>query len=212
MHSIGGLMKKDFLLIRRFIWLLAIYAVVFSGIMQKGNHTLIYSLFPGLLLILGISSDSQRSAQQFLVSLPVPRNRLVLSKYLSSLILVVAAVLIATGMNFASDLLYGHPVHLDLMLIVGTFLSMVVFMSIYLPFFYWLGLKGFQVVNVVMMIAIMVANGVMTSLLTASDFRFLQDRFLEQPGLSWVFLILLTLLVSVISYLISCRAFRTRDL
>ncbi|MBU5673463.1 ABC-2 transporter permease [Paenibacillus brevis] len=212
MHSIGGLVRKDILLIRRFIWLLAIYAIVFSGVVQKDNQTLIYSLFPGLLLILGISSDSQRSAQQFLVSLPVPRNRLVLSKYLSSMIFIVAAVLISTAMNFASDLLYGRPVHLDLMLIAGTFLSMIIFLSIYLPFFYWLGLKGFQVVNVVMMITIMLANGAATWLLTESDSQFLQDRFLAQPGLSWIFLILLTLLASVISYIISCKAYGTRDL
>lgn len=212
MHSIGGLVRKDILIIRRSIWLLAIYAISFSGVVQKDNQTLIYSLFPGLLLILGISSDSQRSAQQFLVSLPVTRNRLVLSKYLSSIIFIAAAVLISTALNLASDLLYGRPVHIDLVLIAGTFLAMIVFMSIYLPFFYWLGLKGLQVVNIVMMIVIMSANGAVTWLLTASDSRFLQDRLLEQPGLSWIFLILLTLLVSVVSYIISCRVYAARDI
>lgn len=214
MYRIGGLVKKDFVLIRRYSWLLAIYVIAFSGIVQKDNQSLIYSLLPGLMLILGISSDSQRSAQQFLVSLPIPRNQLVLSKYLSSLIFIVTAVLISITMDIASSVLYGRPVHLDLMLILGIFVGMLIFMSIYLPFFYWLGLKGFQVVNVVMMVSIMLANGAATWLVTESNFDlgFFKDRFLEQPGLTWFFVILLALLISVISYIISCRTYSTKDL
>lgn len=214
MYRIRGLVKKDFVLIRRYTWLLAIYAIAFSGIVQKDNQSLIYSLLPGLMLILGISSDSQRSAQQFLVSLPIPRNQLVLSKYLSSLILITVALLVSVTMSFASDMLYGSHFQLDHALIAGVFVSMLIFMSIYLPFFYWLGLKGFQVVNIVMMVSIMLANGAATWLLKESnlDLGFLKDRFIEQPGMSWFLVTLLALLISVISYIISCRTYSTKDL
>lgn len=212
MYRIGGLVKKDFLLIKRFAWLMAIYAIIFSEIVQKGNQSLIYSLFPGLLLILSISADSQRTAQQFLASLPVSRNRLVLSKYLSSFVINILSILVCAFLDILSDALYGRSIQLNTTLFWGTFLTMTVFIAVYLPFFYWLGLKGFQIVNVVMMMFVMAANGAATWLLANIDIKFLKGFSFNRPEMTLIFLPLLVMLLLVISYLISSKLYRKKDL
>lgn len=46
MYRIRGLVKKDFVLIRRYTWLLAIYAIAFSESYKKIIRLLFTACFP----------------------------------------------------------------------------------------------------------------------------------------------------------------------
>ncbi|MEF2966072.1 ABC-2 transporter permease [Paenibacillus sp. M1] len=212
MPNILGLVRKDFLLMRRYLWLLVIYAVAFSGIISGTGGTMLYGLLPGVLLILTIGADMRQPNQQFLVSLPLKRNQLVLAKYASSFIILVLSIAVCLLMNIATDLLDFGTVRINTALAVGTTVTMSLFISVYLPLYYWLGLKGAQYLNVGMMVIIMIGNGAVTSLLGSRDMAPALD-FLTAHRLQAGLLIGSgTVLVIVVSYLISRSIFMKRDL
>jgi len=206
------LVRKDLLLVRRYLWLLLIYAVIFSGFIQSSNSTLIYGILPGMVMILAIGSDMRQSNQQFLVSLPVKRGYLVLSKYVSSLVLLVVAVVFCVLVSGAADTVHHGTFQVDKVLVLGTLVSMVLFLSVYLPLYFWLGIKGAQYLNVAMMVIILGGNSLIASVLNGSDMAFVINWFSGHPVASGIFAVGVLALAGIVSYFISRTIFVKRDL
>lgn len=206
------LIRKDIMLIRRYLWLILIYTIIFSGFIQGNNSTLLYSLLPGMVLILAIGPDMSVQGQQFLISLPVKRNYLVLSKYGSSFIIIFLSMVICLIMNIVTDMTDYGAIHLNIKFVAGMLISLIWFMSLYLPLYYWLGLKGGQFLNVTMMIIIMGGNGMITSLLSSNDMAIVPNWGAMHPWIVGTFVSSATVLAVVISYLISFAIYRKRDL
>lgn len=209
MPKMMRLLRKDLILVQRYLWLLAIYAFIFSGFIQSNQPFLLYSLLPGMLMILAIGNDMRTPNQQFMVSLPVSRKYLVLAKYASSLMFLILSLVICVVINTTAHALEYGEILVDSQIIVGTFISMSLFVSIYLPLYYWLAWKGAQFLNIAMMIAIMTGNGMVSEILSEP---FLADKIANHPGLVVVFAAGVTVLALIVSYFISLSIFRKRDL
>ncbi|WP_435921134.1 ABC-2 transporter permease [Paenibacillus sp. DYY-L-2] len=209
MPNIMRLLRKDLILVQRYLWLLAIYAFVFSGFIQSNQPFLLYSLLPGMLMILAIGNDLRTPNQQFMVSLPVGRNFLVFAKYVSSLMFLILSLVICAVINTTAHALKSGEMMVDTQIILGTFVSMTLFVSLYLPLYYWLASKGAQFLNIAMMIVIMVGNGTVSEVLSEP---FLADKIANHPGLVLIFAAGVTVLALIVSYLTSLSIFRKRDL
>lgn len=209
MPNIMRLLRKDLILVQRYLWLLAIYAFVFSGFIQSNQPFLLYSLLPGMLMILAIGNDLRTPNQQFMVSLPVGRNFLVFAKYVSSLMFLILSLVICAVINTTAHALKSGEMMVDTQIILGTFVSMTLFVSLYLPLYYWLASKGAQFLNIAMMIVIMVGNGTVSEVLGEP---FLADKIANHPGLVLIFAAGVTVLALIVSYLTSLSIFRKRDL
>ncbi|MFD1177308.1 ABC-2 transporter permease [Paenibacillus puldeungensis] len=211
MHNLVHLVRKDLMLMQRYLWLIAIYAVVFSSFVQSGNSPL-YGMLPGMVLILILNTDIRLPNQHFLVSLPVRRRFLVMSKYVSCLIGIVAALFCCLLLNAGADAMYGRPIHWDWSLTFTLLLAQVLFMSLYIPFYYWLGLKGAQYMNVAMIVVLMVGSQVVSELLGGEDAIKLLTTVGQHPYAAGLLGVSVTLLVMVISYFISRAIFTRRNL
>ncbi|GIP52359.1 ABC-2 transporter permease [Paenibacillus vini] len=212
MPKIICLVRKDLILVQRYLWLIVIYAFIFSGFIQSNDSALLYGLLPGLLLILAIGTDMRLPNQQFLVSLPVKRNYLIFSKYASSFIFLILGIAVCLLMNMVTDLVDYGTLKINASLVIGTFISMTLFTSIYLPLYYWLGLKGAQFLNMAMMIIIMVSNGAVSSLLGSEDISRPLEWVSAHSLAASVLIASATALVVFISYQISLAIFRKKDL
>ncbi|AIQ58866.1 ABC-2 transporter permease [Paenibacillus borealis] len=211
MYSSLHLIRKDFMLTRKFVLLLIPYYVL-MGYTNAEAYTL-FSLFPAMLLIINSCTiDMQHNNQKFLVSLPVPRQRLILAKYLS-LIPFSMFSLICTLMLYVFAIATGK---LDAPLRWRELgLSMAAFpliASFYLPLYYWLGQKGMQVVNFVFIMLIMLNLTALHSVI--ERFPALSDWI--QTGrvdnvLSAVIGVLAYLVIIYGSYLLSLRIFVKKD-
>lgn len=209
MPNMMRLLRKDMILVQRYLWLLAVYAFVFSGFIQSNQPFLLYSLLPGMLMILAIGNDLRTPNQQFMVSLPVGRNFLVLAKYVSSFMFLILSLAICAVINTTAYALKSGEILVDTQIILGTFVSMTLFVSLYLPLYYWLASKGAQFLNIAMMIVIMVGNGTVSEVLSEP---FLADKIANHPGLVLIFAAGVTVLALIVSYLTSLSIFRKRDL
>lgn len=211
MRSMATLLRKDFQLIQRYLWLILIYAVVFSSLFHKDSQML-FGLLPGMIFILLNSMDMRISNQQFLVSLPVNRRFLVISKYTNSLIFILLGFVLCMFINGMSDLYNYGQIGWNLQFVVGMLLSMLLVVLIYLPLYYWLAHRGAQILNVVMMAMVMGGSTAIAGIINDKDSTDLMNWMVSHQTAVWWFGLCSVLLCLVISYRISLYIFMKRDL
>ncbi|RUT44629.1 ABC-2 transporter permease [Paenibacillus anaericanus] len=211
MHSMATLLRKDFQLIQRYLWLILIYAVVFSSLFHKDSQML-FGLLPGMIFILLNSLDMRISNQQFLVSLPVNRRFLVISKYTNSLIFIVLGFVLCMFINGMSDLYNNGQIGWNLQFVTGMLFSMILVVLIYLPLYYWLAHRGAQILNVAMMAVVMGGSTAIAGIINDSDSVELMNWMVSHQAAVWWFGLCSVLLCLFISYRISLQIFMKRDL
>ncbi|MHA6528874.1 ABC-2 transporter permease [Paenibacillus sp. BAC0078] len=211
MYSSLHLIRKDFILLRKFMLLMIPYFVIMAY--TNIDYYTMFALFPSMLMMMNACTlDVQHNNQRFLVSLPLRRQQLVLAKYLTVLPYCLIS-LSCTLLLYCTAFLLGwtsEPIAWrELFLVIATF---PILAAIYLPLYYWLGQKGMQFVNVIFMLMIMI---------NVTGLSSLKDRF---PALSeWLATgttdnILIPIIAGLgyviilyCSYLISLRIFIKKD-
>lgn len=211
MSSLIHLVRKDMLLMQRYIWLLVIYSIVFSGFVQTDSSPL-YGMLPGMVLILALNADMRLSSQQFLVNLPVRRSFLVLSKYASALMMMLLAFVFCMLVNAGASAFHGQPVAINPGQMLGIFFAQILFMAIYIPIYYWLGLNGAQYLNVAMIIVIMIGSQLASGLLSGEDTLLLSSAVKAHPAAAGFLGVGVVGLAVVVSFAVSRTIFARRDL
>lgn len=212
MYNSIALIRKDFMLTRKFILLLIPYYLI-MGYMNAEAYT-VFSLFPAMLLLINSCTiDMQHNNQKFLVTLPVPRQRLIQAKYMTlipfslfSLTCTILLYLIAFTMGKLDEPLRWR----ELGIATAAFPLLA---SIYLPLYYWLGQKGMQIVNFIFIMVIMLNFTAITSL--SKRFPALAE-WISTGRLDNVLLITISVLAYLViiyaSYLVSLRIFMKKDI
>ncbi|MNW39715.1 hypothetical protein D3C74_168070 [compost metagenome] len=211
MSSISLLMRKDLLLLKRYLWLIVIYTIIFSGFVQKDN-LLLYNFLPMLLLILVVNNDMQPSSQQFLGTLPVRRKVLVLSKYASAGSLLIIAGILGGLVNSLARYYLDGNMYFHTLLVVGSIISGLLFMALYIPLFYWIGPKGGQFLNIVLILFVMMGNGIVTGILSTEQTITIMDWFNNHPVESGIICSSAIIVAILTSYVISTAIFKQRDI
>ncbi|MBA9086450.1 hypothetical protein FHR92_002928 [Fontibacillus solani] len=211
MSSISLLMRKDLLLLKRYLWLIVIYTIIFSGFVQKDN-LLLYNFLPMLLLILVVNNDMQPSSQQFLGTLPVRRKVLVLSKYVSAGSLLIIAGILGGLVNSLARYYLDGNMYFHTLLVVGSIISGLLFMALYIPLFYWIGPKGGQFLNIVLILFVMMGNGIVTGILSTEQSITIMDWFNNHPVEGGVICGGAIIVAILTSYVISTAIFKKRDI
>lgn len=211
MYSSLYLIRKDFILTRKFILLLVPYYIL-VGYTNAEAYTL-FSVFPAMLLLINACAiDMQHNNQKFLVSLPVPRQRLIQAKYLT-LIPFLAFSILCTLLLYLFAFAMGKidaPLRWrELGLAAASFPLLA---SFYLPLYFWLGQKGMQVVNFIFIMLIILNVTALKSLservpALAEWFRTgrLDSMLLPLIG------VLAYLVIIYSSYMLSMRIFVKKD-
>ncbi|WMT39076.1 ABC-2 transporter permease [Paenibacillus sp. D2_2] len=213
MSNISNLVRKDFILLRRYLWIVALYVVGFSGMFSSNNPNLLYGLFPGMILILVVGSDMRLGNQQFLVTLPVKRSIIVLAKYVSSILALLLAEVVCFGVSFGISQIKSEIIVNDYIMMIGSLASVLLMMCIYLPLYYWLGVHGAQFLNIAMMVVVMLGNVAVSSIVEEENgleriFSWINSHQAGSIALG----ISSLLLIIFISYLISLSIFKRKDL
>ncbi|MEK4515921.1 ABC-2 transporter permease [Paenibacillus sp. FSL H8-0122] len=212
MHNSIALIRKDFMLTRKFALLLIPYFVLM--LYSNAQAYTVFSLLPALLLLINACTiDMQHNNQKFLATLPVPRQRLIQAKYLTiiplslfSLICTLVMYFVAVQMGKLDEPLRWR----ELGLITAVIPLLAAF---YLPLYYWLGQKGMQIVNFIFMMVIMLSFTTFGSL--NKEFpalaQWVQDGKIDNMLLVFIG-VLAYLIIIYASYLISSRIYMNKDI
>lgn len=207
-----ALMRKDFMLTKKYILLLIPYFVLM--LYSNVEAYTVFSLLPALLLLINACTiDMQHNNQKFLATLPVPRQRLILAKYLTIIPLLLFSLICTLLMYYAAVTMgkLDEPLRWRELGLITAVIPLLA--SFYLPLYYWLGQKGMQIVNFVFMMVIMLNFTAFASL--NKEFPALAEWVRDGKTdniLIYVIGGLAYLIIIYASYLISSRIYVNKDL
>ncbi|SDL54086.1 ABC-2 transporter permease [Paenibacillus jilunlii] len=212
MYSSFYLIRKDFILTRKYLLLLLLFYMVIGY--SNLESYIVSALFPSMLMLMNACSlDVQHNNQRFLVSLPLPRHQLVLAKYLS-LLPYAAISLTCTLLIYLAGVATGRTIEpiawRELLLVIACFPLLA---SFYFPLYYWLGQKGMQIVNMIFMMLVMIGYPAIPSV--NKKFPGLFDWINSATTdniLLWAIGGMAYLFFIYCSYLISLRVFVKKDI
>lgn len=157
----GILIIKDLLVQKRMgVWLLFFglflpFAVV--GSFGASAVTLCIVVFTYMLLTGSIArSDQNGHSDVLLLSLPLSRKTVVLSKYVSVLLYYCAGIVLYSGLSAAQSLLPGvtRPMTMTVDGMILSLCGVVFFSGIYLPVYFKVGHTGARIVTIVIFMVI----------------------------------------------------------
>ena len=211
MLDMFNLMRKEIIMIKNYFWFIVGYSIFFRFAFQGQQTLLLEALIPSMIIVIVVGSDLKLVYQQFLVSLPLSRKKLVASKYVTSLVLILVSQLLVVGADALVSLLLNGSWHWNWMNAQLGGLIILLFSFVYLPVSYWLGHIGAKYINTVMMVGAMIVSGVFG------------DLWQRNPNAAWImwanthqtaliiFIACTSLLFGVISYITSVSFYNKKD-
>ncbi|WBW95737.1 ABC-2 transporter permease [Oceanirhabdus sp. W0125-5] len=205
-----NLLYKDFKLQKMGIKGLLLCCVIFFVLDQSNIDNYIYGIVTPIIIysyaIVGISYDNYFRVEQILVSLPISKKEIVLSKYINIIIAAVFGIIIAIALIFIAtfklNIAFSEFLDLERLLvsIVGSVFVVLWLVPAYLKY----GLIKGKVVTVVAMIILFVANMIFDA------FNNIKHNIFES-NYAIVMLIALFLISVVLSYSISSKLYERRE-
>ena len=204
----NGLVWKDATLLRNGLIYVAVFGVVFSMLFSESNVMgIVCPMLFSSLVASSFAWDDQCKWDMYAVSAGIPRNRIVMSKYMSSVVFITIGFAIGLAVSLAMPSLTGAGTDLESAAVVsvtGWVLSAIV-VSISILVNYWTGssIKAQYVSIVVLMASIAF---LVSATIIASD--LLGGNMLMVTGV----LLVIAVLMFAGTYKASCARFEKRDL
>lgn len=222
MNNIKGLLLKDLLIFKSYIKVITVSSIFFALVIflnTKHYNMFIYGpviflFFLGMNSISTFSYDEYDSTDRYLLALTVSKKEIVISKYLFTFLNSFLALLLGLIISIISSLimnnsfnLFGSSIRLLLLIYTGT--SFLLCCDI--PCIYKWGVeKGrMQALLIpVFIVTILGALGVIITLLFPQIIKSINIGILYNPLLC----IILNILLYFVSYKISYRIFKNKDI
>ena len=204
----NGLVWKDATLLRNGLIYVAVFGVVFSLLFSESNVMgIVCPMLFSSLVASSFAWDDQCKWDMYAVSAGIPRNRIVMSKYMSSVVFITIGFAIGLVVSVAMPSVTGadtDPASAAIVSVTGWVLSAIV-VSISILVNYWTGssVKAQYVSIVVLMASIAF---LVSATIIASD--LLGGNMLMVTGV----LLVIAVLMFAGTYKASCVRFETRDL
>ena len=209
----NGLVWKDATLLRNGLIYVAVFGVVFSMLFSESNVMgIVCPMLFSSLVASSFAWDDQCKWDMYAVSAGIPRNRIVMSKYMSSVVFITIGFAIGLAVSLVMPSLTGAGTDLESAAVVsvtGWVLSAMVLsaivVSISILVNYWTGssVKAQYVSIVVLMASIAF---LVSATIIASD--LLGGNMLMVTGV----LLVIAVLMFAGTYKASCARFEKRDL
>lgn len=204
----NGLVWKDATLLRNGLIYVAVFGVVFSLLFSESNVMgIVCPMLFSSLVASSFAWDDQCKWDLYAVSAGIPRNRIVLSKYMSSVVFITIGFAIGLVVSVAMPSVTGadtDPASAAIVSVTGWVLSAIV-VSISILVNYWTGssVKAQYVSIVVLMASIAF---LVSATIIASD--LVGGNMLLVTGI----LLVVAALMFAGTYRLSCARFAKRDL
>ena len=204
----NGLVWKDATLLRNGLIYVAVFGVVFSLLFSESNVMgIVCPMLFSSLVASSFAWDDQCKWDLYAVSAGIPRNRIVLSKYMSSVVFITIGFAIGLVVSVAMPSVTGadtDPASAAIVSVTGWVLSAIV-VSISILVNYWTGssVKAQYVSIVVLMASIAF---LVSATIIASD--LMGGNMLLVTGI----LLVVAALMFAGTYRLSCARFAKRDL
>lgn len=218
-----NMILKDFKLIRnKTIIFSTIYGLALSVLFQRVMAPEAAFMF-GILIttyamvLYPLSFDGRKKGGIVMISLPIKRYELVIARYISSMLFMIAAFLIIMLGNIllktiANGLVIRYPVFNDFLMI---FVITGVVISFIIPLNYIFGDKGTTIINSVIFLTFIIGPNILVNLLRKNPNNkaaiYYVNFLINGPGSIEIYPILLVCILLIISILISIFVYNRKE-
>lgn len=213
------LIKKDFLIQKKSVWLAILFMLFFTItlINNLGYIGFSVSILAITYQLVTGASALEMNGEVILGSLPIPKYKIVLAKYISVYIFAIYAILI-NGAIYGFIHLFQLPIHFPFssISILSSLAIVSVLFAISFPFTFKLGYLKSKMPNMILFFAIsFIGTPVIFHLMEndQSSFRLkLMAFFSNGVTLEWIFYLLIPLLLLlIVSYFISLSFYKKKE-
>lgn len=207
-----GFIKKDLLMLKSNIKLLVVLFVVYAFMAYKGEMDLTF-LIPFMSVMLMISTfsyDNYNKWDAYAITLPNGRRNNVLSKYLSSLILILLTTFITTIASFIISYIREQSIDFEYILMntCGYVFSIILMASIMYPSIYKFGVENARIGIFVVVFGFAIVGGFLMKYVDFSNIV----KMINNIGNYWfVLLPIIMIIMLYISYRISEKIYSKKE-
>lgn len=215
------LIKKDLLMQKKVLIFALLYLLLFTFFIAKNEPTglMVGILVVTYLLSLGSAAlEDKNNSDIMLLSLPIKKNTIVFSKYLSVYIFATAVILINYLIYLIVDI-FNIPLSIHQITfegLAGGLIAVTLFCAISFPLLFKLGYAKSKTVNLFLFFGFVFLSGPIVSIIDEQDRIALQDwltRFIQEgSNIEKALLIAIPLLLILgISYKLSLTFYSRRE-
>ncbi len=211
-----GMILKDLYTLARYSRFLLVYLLLFGVIFMGQEGAAFGSMVVVLVATLSISTfsyDDQAGWDKYALSTPVSRKKVVLAKYLLSLLLVALGAVLGLVLTFAAALLRGGAVAMEALVTLGaSALLGAVCISVVIPFIYKFGTEKSRLI--MMLVYALPALGIagLAHMLSQPQVAAIARWFEASAGALLVAVPLFCIAVICFSYILSVRIYQKKEI
>lgn len=208
-----GLIKKDFLLLKRNLKYFLIVVIIFTIFSLDGKTFNVAFIVPFIMMTVFISTfswDDFNNFNAYAIALPIGRKNIVKSKYISAVILIIISILLGITISLSTHVILKNAFDFQTVLsdIAGTILGLVIVLSIWLPSIYKFGVEKGRIMLFVGVFLIAFLVTIASKIFDFSEFI----NFLNSLENIWFIIVpILTISFLTISYLISKKIYLKKE-
>ncbi len=197
-----GLIKKDLLMSRNTLKLYIIIFIFYIFLALNGNDSL--SFIPPFISVLVMfttfSYDNYNKFESFAFSFPNGRRDIVISKYLATIILMIATTLVTIITSLLIGIINNTINYQEtIFTFFYTIMFSVIFLAIIYPFIFKFGIEKARIIIFILIFGL--------SFIIGTLFNYLDTNFLNNVlnfiSYNYLLLPIITIAILIISYLIS---------
>ncbi len=208
-----GFIKKDLLMIKSNIKILAILLLIYLVMAFQGQMSLSF-LLPFLSVMVMMSTfsyDSYNKWDAYVISLPNGRKNSVKAKYLATIIIIILTTIIITILSFAVSYVKTNIIDFGsiTVTIFGCLFATILLQSFIYPAMYKFGPEKARIVLMVIVFCVAIAGGIVTTYFDLSPLI----KILEFINVYWLIVIPIAMILMLyISYKISERIYFKKEI
>ena len=209
-----GLIKKDLLLLKSNLVYFFVIALIYSLLIVEGTFGISFILvLPIIAVIMFLSTfsyDDFNKWDAYAVTLPVLRKNIIKSKYIATLIIILASSLLGLLISFLISLLPNQIFSLDIFIeeFLSAILGAIIFISIMFPLIYKIGIEKARISVFIVVFGFLIIFNFLSNYI---DFTLLLEKVNSLNEIWFIVIPIIAMLFILVSYIITSRIYLKKE-
>ena len=209
-----GLIKKDLLLLKSNLVYFFVIALIYSLLIVEGTFGISFILvLPIIAVIMFLSTfsyDDFNKWDAYAITLPVLRKNIIKSKYIATLIIILASSLLGLLISLLISTLPNQIFSLDIFIeeFLSAILGAIIFISIMFPLIYKIGIEKARISVFVVVFGLLIVFNFLGGFI---DFSRVLEKLNSLSDVWFIVIPIIAMLFILVSYIITSRIYLKKE-
>ena len=209
-----GLIKKDLLLLKSNLVYFFVITLIYSLLIVEGTFGISFILvLPIIAVIMFLSTfsyDDFNKWDAYAITLPILRKNIIKSKYIATLIIILASSLLGLLISLLISVLPNQIFSLDIFIeeFVSAILGAIIFISIMFPLIYKIGIEKARISVFVVVFGLLIVFNFLGGFI---DFSRVLEKLNSLSDVWFIVIPIITISIIMVSYIITSRIYLKKE-